>query len=337
MIANLQALRAFAAIAVMVFHFGLMPATKLPFVTGGFGVDLFFVLSGFIIAHSAASRPRHFLAHRLIRVLPSYWIITVIAALFALQGMDLPALVPWLGQSLFFLPGPGGRPALIFVAWTLVYELAFYLIYWVALRLGGRRAAMLCLPVLLVLAFMPLPAGAGTWPLLTEFAFGITVYLATERLSRRPAPPGKLGLGVAALGLALLLLPVSLTGYDPDDYQSLARVLFWGVPATAVVFGLVIAEQAGAAVTNRAVLLLGSASYAIYLIHPIVVGQLFQLPPQPAPLSWLYCTIATVATAGIAIAYYRIVEAPMLHWLRGRLSRKPPAERRVANPNVDCT
>lgn len=52
MIGNLQGLRAFAAICVMVFHLGLLPATNLPFHVGAFGVDLFFVLSGFIIAHS---------------------------------------------------------------------------------------------------------------------------------------------------------------------------------------------------------------------------------------------------------------------------------------------
>jgi len=51
----------------------------------------------------------------------------------------------WLLQSLFYLPDPTGRPVLIFVAWTLVYELAFYLIYWLALRADVRRAAVAAL------------------------------------------------------------------------------------------------------------------------------------------------------------------------------------------------
>ena len=79
MLANLQGVRALAAIGVVVFHFGLMPATGLPFRVGASGVDLLFVLSGFIIAHSSTRDPRHFLTHRLIRVVPAYWIVTVVA------------------------------------------------------------------------------------------------------------------------------------------------------------------------------------------------------------------------------------------------------------------
>ena len=140
MLANLQAVRAVAAIGVVVFHFGLMPATSLPFGVGAFGVDLFFVLSGFIIAHSSARSARHFLPRRLIRVIPAFWIATLLAALFTLQGLSPAEAFDWLIQSLFYLPHPQGRPPLIFVAWTLVYELAFYLLYWLALRIGTRAA-----------------------------------------------------------------------------------------------------------------------------------------------------------------------------------------------------
>lgn len=129
MLANLQLLRALAAIAVVVFHFGLMPPTSLQFTAGAAGVDLFFVLSGFIIAYSSSRDARHFLARRLIRIIPAYWIATILAALFTLQAMAWHDASAWLIQSLFYLPGPQGRPALIFVAWTLVYELAFYVIY----------------------------------------------------------------------------------------------------------------------------------------------------------------------------------------------------------------
>ncbi|HEX8215177.1 MAG TPA: acyltransferase family protein, partial [Allosphingosinicella sp.] len=96
MLTNLQAVRAVAAIGVVVFHFGLMPATQLPFGVGAAGVDLFFVLSGFIIAHSSARGGRHFLAHRMIRVVPAYWIATLIAALFTLQSLDAGGAFGWL-------------------------------------------------------------------------------------------------------------------------------------------------------------------------------------------------------------------------------------------------
>jgi len=324
MFTNLQGLRAFAAISVMLFHFALMPAANLPLKIGAFGVDLFFVLSGFIIAHSASQRSRHFLAHRLIRVIPPYWIATTLAVLFTLPKLPASAAAGWFLQSLFYLPGPGGRPALIFVAWTLVYELAFYLLYWLALRLGARRAPYACLPLLAIFAFVPLPQSIGPWPLLVEFALGISIYLLAERGAALGSVPGWAGLLLAAVGLVLLLTMPMLTGYSPDDYQSARRVLSWGLPAAAVILGLVVAEQRGLAIRSRAVLLLGAASYAIYLLHPIAVGQLLQMPPKPAPLSWLTCLAASGVTIGVSIAFYLLIEAPLLRRLRGLLRDRPP-------------
>jgi exopolysaccharide production protein ExoZ len=321
---NLQGLRAFAAISVMLFHFALMPATNLPFKIGAFGVDLFFVLSGFIIAHSSTHSSRHFLAHRLIRVLPPYWIATLLAVLPTLPVMGLSGAGGWLVQSLVYLPGPGGRPALIFVGWTLVYELGFYLLYWLALRLGTRRAPLACIVLLAIFAFVPLHGRLGPWPLLLEFTLGICIYLAVERANWLRAVPGAVGLVAAAAGLAMLLILPRLTGYKPDDYQSAWRVVTWGLPATAVLLGLIVAEKGGLAIRNRFALLLGAASYAIYLLHPIAVGQLLQLPPQAATTSWLSCLGAAAATIAIAVGFYLWIEAPLLRLLRGLLRDRPP-------------
>lgn len=336
MLANLQGVRALAAIGVVVFHFGLMPATRLPFGVGAAGVDLFFVLSGFIIAYSSARTPRHFLAHRLIRVLPAYWIATAIAALFTLQALMPSEAFGWLGQSLFYLPGPGGRPALIFVAWTLVYELAFYLLYWLALRFGPGRAPLLVLPLLLFLAIVPLPAAPGPWPLLTEFAIGVGIFLLTERLAAARAVPGAAGLALAALGFALLPVMPWLTGYGPEDDESLVRVLCWGMPAGAVILGLVVAEQHGHRIRSRAVLLLGAASYAIYLLHPIMVGQLLQLPAAVPPLSWLYCLAAAIAVVGLSVGFHLGIEAPLLRWMRRLLRDRPPVEQLIRPDTPDA-
>lgn len=315
MIANLQALRALAAIAVVIFHVGLMPATALLFPVGAAGVDIFFVLSGFIIAHSASRDARRFLARRLIRILPPYWIATIIAALFTLQALNLREAADWLVQSLFYLPGPGGRPVLIFVAWTLVFELAFYLVYWLALRTGPRRAPVVTMAMLVPLAVISLPGLPGPWPLFLEFGLGIGVYLATERLGG--GRPGRsAGLLLVAAGLVLMPILPGLVGYRADDHQSLERVMAWGVPAGFLVLGAVIAERSGFAIRNRMVLLLGAASYAIYLLHPVGVGQLMQLPPNAPPLSWAMCFAAVVAMVAVSVVFYRFVEAPLLRAMR---------------------
>lgn len=333
-LANLQGLRAAAAAGVALFHFGLLPATGLPFQYGGAGVDLFFVLSGFIIAHSSARSARHFLAHRLMRILPAYWIATAIAALLTLRHLDWSAAFDWLIQSLFYLPGPGGRPALIFVAWTLVYELAFYLLYALALRFGARRAPWIALPMLLALGLLPLASAAGPWPLLLEFGIGVIVFLASERMTVLRARGGPSGLLLAALGLALIPAMPLLTIYDPDDYQSIARVLCWGLPSGAVVLGLVAAERHGFALRSKTALLLGAASYAIYLLHPIMVGQLLQLPPVEPSLSWLYCLAALAATLALSIAFHLGIEAPLVRRLRGLLRDRPPIEQVTLSPEA---
>jgi exopolysaccharide production protein ExoZ len=328
MLTNLQGVRALAAAGVVVFHFGLLPATRLHFPVGAAGVDLFFVLSGFIIAYSSARTRRHFLAHRLIRVVPAYWIATAIAALFTLQALEPAETFGWLVQSLFYLPGPGGRPALIFVGWTLVYELAFYLLYWLALRFGPRRAPLLVLPLLLLLALAPLPA-PGPWPLLLEFALGVGIFLLTERLAAARYVPGGAGLALAAAGLALLPAMPFLTGFGPADAEGLVRVLCWGIPAGAVILGLVAAERHGYRLRSRAVLLMGAASYSLYLLHPIIVGQVLQLPPAEPPLTWLYGGAALLLAILLSVAFHLSVEAPLLRRLRRRPGDRPPAEQRI--------
>lgn len=287
------------------------------------------MLSGFIIAHSAARSARHFLAHRLIRVVPAYWIATVIAASFTLRHIDPAEAFGWLVQSLFYLPGPGGRPALIFVGWTLVYELAFYLLYWLALRFGPSRAPAVALPLLLILAFASLPGAPGPWPLLLEFGIGVGIFLLNERVAALRAVPGTAGLALAGLGVLLLPALPLLIGYRPHDYQDIERVLCWGLPSGAIILGLVVAEQGGLAIRSRLVLLLGAASYAIYLLHPIAVGQLLQFPPVQPPLSWLYCLAAVPVAVGLSVAFHLYVEAPLLRRMRALLSDPPPVEQRV--------
>lgn len=330
MLKNLQGLRAFAAIGVLAFHFGLMPATQMPFKVGAAGVDIFFTLSGFIIAHSSARSTRHFLAHRLIRVVPTYWIVTVLASVFTLQNLGAGNAFGWLVQSLFYLPGPGGRPVLIFVAWTLIYELAFYLLYWAALHFGKRHAPLVALVLLPAVALIHIPGAPGPWPLLLEFWMGIGIFMLTERLAFLLGARGTSGLAIACAGFALLLVAPRLTGYNPDDYQSIGRVLCWGFPAALIILGLIIAEKGGIAIRNRLVLLLGAASYSIYLLHPMAIGQLIQIAPQTPPVSWTIWALAIGVTVAISVGFHLLVEVPTLRWLRAFFRDPLPIEQRVS-------
>jgi exopolysaccharide production protein ExoZ len=339
MLRNLQALRAFAALSVVFFHFSLVPASAMPWHYGSFGVDLFFVLSGFIIAYSATRDSRHFLAHRLIRVLPTYWIVTTLGAAICLLGMPALGVLDWWGQSLAFLTRADGRPPIIFVGWTLVYELAFYLIYSLALISGRKAAPYLAIALLLAVAFVPpllvpyVPAAGAAllpwlrpWPLLVEFTYGLLIFLATQPLTTPSRARRWLGLSLTLAGLVLIYFfdgsILGLKGLELDAH----RVAGMGLPAAAIVLGLVLMEKSGWSIKSRIVLALGAASYAIYLLHPPVFFFVLNLPPGPFQARLEVFAILTVATVLLSLGFYYAIEAPLLRLLRRWFTRdRPPA------------
>lgn len=335
MLRNLQALRAYAALSVAFFHFSLVPASAMPWHFGSFGVDLFFVLSGFIIAYSAERNSRHFLAHRLIRVLPAYWITTTVGAAICALAMPFAAVLGWYGQSLLFLTSPEGRPPINFVGWTLVYELAFYLVYSAALATGRKAAPFFAMAVLAVLAFalplIPAPfAGAAAvlrpWPLLIEFVYGLLIFLVTKPLVSESAGRRWLGVLLAVAGLALVYaLDGKIVGLPPADANAM-RIWYFGLPSALVVLGLVLAEKAGWSLKNRFVLALGAASYAIYLIHPLVFFLVYTMKPGPFETQAKIFAILSVATVVLSLGFYYGIEAPLLRLLRRWLTHdSPPA------------
>lgn len=330
---NLQALRAFAAVNVALFHFALIPAASVPWHYGSFGVDLFFVLSGFIIAWSSRDDHRHFLAHRVIRVLPPYWIVTCLLGLLVLLAMPAAPALGWIGRSLLFLYGADGRPPILFVGWTLVYELVFYLVYAVALRAGLGRAPAIAIIALFALAYGGRLTGvtARDWPLLAEFAFGLAILQWVDR--RAVASPRALSMALVVAGTALLYaFEPSLHGREGAAADQM-RVVTLGLPAAAVVLGLLQLERTGIAVRSRFVLALGAASYALYLLHPLVFSFVLPFPAGPLALRLVIFTVLLVITIGVSLGFHAWIEVPLLRILRRRLTgdAPPSIEREAAS------
>ncbi len=157
--APIEALRAISALAVAAFHFQLdlvhaLPQAHVPdLIRGAAGVDIFFVISGFVIARSAAALPAehgagYFFARRLIRIVPLYWSVTLLylALAVVLPDRGNTFTLPLVLTSFAFIPFPrsdGFIQPVIGQGWSLNYEMLFYAIYACCFGLGRRIAGRL--------------------------------------------------------------------------------------------------------------------------------------------------------------------------------------------------
>ena len=312
----LQVLRAVAALAVVIFHCHWTGVAS-------FGVELFFVISGFVICHAAARDPRHFLAKRAARVVPLYWLATLGVAAIALVAPALASAthvtVPNLLRSLAFWPyrrEDGADMPLLFLGWTLNYEVFFYATFAVCLAISTRLAPYIALGLLVAVASLhglvaPLgdPLDFWTRPIVLNFACGIVVWLVWRGsgagLQRIPS--------IIAGLVALIAFGVLLVG----AHHGLGGVLPWsGIICGTVLLALL-------SLSNRvrwpeALMLVGDASYSLYLLHPYVLEvanrKLHAFGPDL--LGGLITIGAILAAVAVAIMVFRVVEWPSNRALR---------------------
>ncbi len=323
---SIQYLRGFAALAVVAYH--ACQWIMAPVSVGAAGVDVFFVISGFIMwttTWEAPISPARFAWRRLTRVAPLYWVLTLAlaAAATALPGV-FPHVTPQplhVVKSMLFIAhyNPEGAAfPLLAVGWTLVYEMVFYLAFTVALAFPrSQRMAWLSLILVPISCFglMYLPAYTMLAnPMLLQFLAGAAV----GRLYLQRALPGRTG-GWIALAAAAVLFAVShLIGVVPE---SLMRPLEWGAPATMLVLGAVCIEADGGVRSSPILKRLGDASFSIYLIHTPVMALFNKAigPTHPA----LFFTLAMILSVAAGLACHHWLEQPLLALFRRRGDRGP--------------
>ncbi|TPJ74070.1 acyltransferase [Mesorhizobium sp. B2-7-1] len=327
---SVQYLRGLAACAVVCFH--VSEQFGGPFHVGAAGVDVFFVISGFIMWVTTAGRPANpwrFMGRRITRIVPLYWIVTLLTA----AGILLKPQffyghffsVPNFVGSLFFLPvlQEGALHPIVIQGWTLCYEMMFYLVFTLVLFMGERwRFGVLtgALVAIVALHFV-LPAGyarAFTDPVVIEFAAGVVVGRLWLQGARLP-----LGVALAMAGAGFLLFAAGPL-FDAD----LPRALRWGPPAALIVAGAVFAERARPFKPAALPSFLGDASYSIYLWH-VVVGVLATgVVLRTGVPAALQPTTILVATLALSAMLYLVVEKPLIGLLH---PQRPKAAIKASN------
>jgi exopolysaccharide production protein ExoZ len=343
MIWSIQYLRGIAALMVVYHHadFQLLKASgeaQLPLSSlGAAGVDIFFVISGFIMwvtTQNAAVTPTQFLYRRIVRIVPLYWAITLLV-------LTLTFVAPQLLSSTSFDPDhaifsllfiPAAHPVLsdhilpFFIqGWTLNYEMFFYLIFALAIWKAGqyRLAAIACVLTGLSIAGLLVrtenaQATFYTSTIMLEFVFGIIVGWLFLRI---PA----ISPGVSAMLLIIGILGLIGTGLADIGYGSNGfdptRALYWGLPSAAIVAGAALGRFETAGIGHRLLSALGNSSYSLYLGHLIalpaivIIWRFLGFEFSGSEAAFLTALMLSLASVGGWLTYI-LVERPMTSALK---------------------
>ncbi|WP_379554151.1 acyltransferase family protein [Qipengyuania sp. DGS5-3] len=278
-------LRGIAAMMILILHTVLMGGYSGWFPQLGFGVHLFFVISGFVMYSSTANRFdwRDYVYRRATRIYPIYWF----ALLFAVVvGMATPTL-----SDMLLIGGSRGpvywQPGTIGIAWTLVYEVMFYAVFGIAMALGRWWLAPIAVIALVVFQSLLGPLEPYGNPIILEFAAGVLLGRFAHRMSPWLLVPA----------FILMVLPSGEVG-------SLFRAVKLGSCAFCLIGGGIALERF---IPDIPVLrVFGDASYSIYLFHVPVIFALGSAP-------WYVTTLPAIAVGLLA---HRLIEKPTLKALK---------------------
>lgn len=334
---SMHYLRAAAALAVVVFH--SLSNTGWDFALGAAGIHLFFTLSGFMmwsIAGEGATRPVPFLVGRARRIVPMYWIATMVAvcSTWVAPGVFYQATrsIPMVVKSLFFIPQigtEGGIFPVLYQGWTLQYEMFFYALFALCLLVPQRgRLRLLCVIFTMLalagMAFKPVSPALHTYtdPICLEFLAGVLV----ARFRWRVASP-RVALHLAVWGAIIFCLSDSF-----ERELGFASPVILAVTTSTLIVGLLSLEGQGRMARRPVLLLLGEASFSIYLFQSLgsVLVSLLAADAHPLVGALVYSLGATAT--GVLI--HLLVEKPLTRVLKGWGSRHRTLHGRVGFASV---
>lgn len=339
---SVQSLRGIAAALVVLYHaqgnvllrysdhYSLLNSFYALRDFGGLGVDIFFVISGFIMVHTSrnyfgvSNAGVNFMLRRLIRIAPMYWLVTafIISLLTFAPSVFSTLKLQWphVIQSVLFLPtqnSAGEYAPVLNVGWTLTYEMYFYILFALLLAFP-MRVSLIATTVLFAASalsrhfyYLGGPYGYVLQnDILLEFVTGewIAYWMVIGGRMKKGLAYGLLAVAIVAFAVTIMVGPLSGIRF-PDQ----------GIPAAILLLTVVQLEQIGVLRCPRWLTEIGNESYSLYLIHIIVLAAFFKLMVAAAVAN--YVPVDLFIPAGVLISVvaarpsYLLVEKPLTAWL----------------------
>lgn len=291
--------RCFAALFVVIFHFReVLPFSHDSFIghfiiRGYSGVDIFFVISGFIAYYTIQTSKneenkaglRYFLK-RIAKIIPLYYFFTLLSS-----GHTLDSFYQTF-KSFLFIPIGLGREGPIYggarvgQGWTLNYEMYFYLVVAVSFLFGkykwlftyGFIIAAILIPVLLLeiphnyghkgfsfsIAYVSLMSN----PINLEFLLGITVGFLYSKMDKK--------LNTFWVFFIIIAIVYFFRNFYSQFY-GFSRITAWGIPAAMLILSVLKLERAGKLTVPSALVSIGNMSFSIYIVHAGIIGLLTKI------------------------------------------------------------
>ncbi len=349
MLTNIQLLRFVAAFAIVLYH--AIPVFSVPEESGivswvkyfGFsGVDIFFVISGFIMWYTTwdkqgASTASIFIRRRFARIYSGYWpylaIGIVIFMLFNSKMLEQKEIL----ESILLVPVPIGE-RVIPVSWTLTFELYFYflffgMLYFVKIRAKQFIVILFCFLLLVnvtgslffgfysqnYFSTVPVAVRMLISPYVLEFLAGSVIcqiYL-NRTIARNPLPPLLASLALFGAGAAYNAL--ILEGKMATGYHVLERVLFFGSASVLLVYGVAALDRLGVVLFPTLSQVLGGASYSIYLSHTLIYTLFINILDKEALKQGYMLAVAIIVVLIYSIMHYKWIEQPLYGLMKRRL------------------
>ncbi len=312
---SIQVLRFFAAFSVMMVH---LPV----FGFGIWGVDIFFVISGFIMMYVTENNEKFFLLKRIFRIVPLYWILTLGVFALAIFVPDVlnntTANIVHLIKSLFFIPfdknGTGHFP-ILFLGWTLNLEVIFYFLFSLSLVFFKENRMIACsIFIIIFLVFNKIFSEKNfifeTYAndIFIEFIFGMILFTIWKKYKNKIST----NLSNHFICLAILLVSIFIL-----NYYNFSRSVSYGLPSLILtVYFLFFLNHLK---FPKILVSLGDASYCIYLLHPYVIQffyKILEINEYDIIIELVFTLIIFVIVFIVSLLIYKFIEFPINGSLR---------------------